>query len=264
MRSTGALGISVGTSLALEQGNLMNFRRIDTMLFNLRTLVRNALESYDKDDDTRYDTNQLMKDTEGDITFLAKYIDTHRNGKPVKMVVYYPSYRGLKGRYPHADIKDHSKGTDKQQKVFKAINGTCEKLLDKYEKLIIATNVGMPPFSGNGVVMTHHPVDLCETSGTGRLKLFESYTGVLKPFTDWNTKLTNGKNLMNIPLNRLTIQIFGDNSTDFMSSKQNIKDLVKTIANDSNWTAASTYSRVKSSIINLPESVDRAGLMMMF
>lgn len=264
MRSTGALGISVGTSLALEQGNLMSFRKIDSMLFNLRTLVRNAQESYDKDDENRYSVDQLVKDVEGDITFLAKYIDTHRNGKPVKMIVYNPSYKGMKSKFPHADIKDHSKGTEKQQKVYKTITSVCDKLFEKYEKLIVPTNVGMPAFNGNGVVMTHHPVDLCETSGTGRLKLFESYTGLLKSFPDWHTKLTNGKNMLNIPLNHLTIQIFGDNSTDFMSSKHNIKDLVKTIAHDNNWTTATTYSRVRSTIINMTAGVDRAGLMMMF
>lgn len=262
-RATGALGISVGTSLALETGNLMNLKNTDTILLNLRTLARNAQDSYTKDDDEYSDSAALAKDVIGDITFLAKYIETNRMGKPVKMIVYYPTYKGLKSKYPKADIKDHEKGTARQQLIEKTIVATCEAVFLKYEKLIVKTDVGMPAFSGNGIVLTHHPVDLCETSGVARLKLFESYTGELKSFPDWNTKLTGGKDLYNIPLNRLTIQVFGDKSTNFSSSIQGIRDVVKRIAEETHWTTASTMSRVRSTIASLPEGVERAGLMMM-
>lgn len=262
-RATGALGISVGTSSALEAGGLTSLGRTDSIQFNLRTLFRNAQESYTPEEKEYHDVEQLQKDVEGDITFLAKWIEKHRNGKPVKMVVYYPSYKGLKSKFPHADLKDIKKGTERQ----KAIHDTCIKVCDaiakKYEKLIIRTDVGMPAFTGNGIVMTHHPVDLCEVSGIGRLKLLESHTGALKPYTEWNTKLTGGSKLYNIPLNRLTIQIFGDRSVDFMASKPAIRELVKKIAEDNNWTTASSVSRIRSTISNLNQGVDRAGLLMM-
>lgn len=262
-RTVGSLGISVGTSSALEGGSLSSLRNTDSVMFNLRTLVRNAQDSYAKEDKEQFDPEQLAKDAEGDITFLAKYIETHRNGKPVKMVVYYPTYKGIYSRYPKADIKDHSKGTEKQQKTYNAITDTCEIVFKKYEKLIVKTDVGMPTFSGNGIVLTHHPVDLCETNGVARLKLLESYTGALKQYPDWNTKLTNGSKLYNMPLNRLTIQVFGDNSTNFKSSSQGIRDIVKQLAEDGHWTTASTMSRVRATIANLPEGVTRAGLLMM-
>lgn len=262
-RSTGSLGISIGTSGALEAGGLLNLRNTDSVLFNLRTLVRNAQESYENEDKEYHSPEVLAKDVEADITFLAKYIETNRNGKPVKMAVYYPTYKGIARKYPKADIKDHSKGTEKQKATEATIVKTCDIVYKKFAKLIVQTDVGMPPFAGNGIVLTHHPVDLCETPGVARLKLLESYTGALKLFPDWNTKLTNGKNLHNIPLNRLTIQVFGDNSTNFKSSIQGIKEVVKRIAENSHWTTASTMSRVRSSIAALPQGMDRAGLMSM-
>lgn len=262
-RSVGALGISVGTSLCLEAGTLQSFRNVDEVLFNLRTLVRNARESYTREESEFNDVDQLTKDVAGDITFLAKYVETHRNGRPVKMIVYFPTYKGIDGKYPKADIKDPLKGTDKQKEEEQIIFKVCEAIQKKYEKLIVKTDVGMPSFGGNGIVLTHHPVDLCETSGVTRLKLLESYTGVLKSYPDWYTKLTNGKKLMGIPLNRLTIQVFGDNSTNFKASSSGIREVVKRLADDHNWTSATSMSRVRSTIAGLPPGIERSGLMLM-
>jgi len=262
-RTVGTLGISVGTSLALEQGALSALKNTDSILFNLRTLVRNAQESYTKEDSEYHDPSVLAKEVAEDIAYLAKYVETHRNGKPVKFVIYYPSYKSLSSKYPKADIKDHTKGTAKQQAIAKTIKATCDRVFEKYQKLIVETDVGMPVFSGNGIVLTHHPVDLCETNGTTRLKLLESYTGVLKAYPDWNTKLTGGSKLYNIPLNRLTIQVFGDKSTDFQASIAGIREVVKRIADESNWTTATSTARVRSTIMNLPQGVERAGLISM-
>lgn len=262
-RTVGTLGISVGTSLALEMGALSTLRNTDTILFNLRTLARNARESYAKEDKEFNDPSVLAKEVGEDIAFLAKYVETNRRGKPVKFIIYYPSYKGLSSKYPKADIKDHTKGTAKQQATYETIKKTCDKVFEKYEKLIVETDVGMPTFSGNGIVLTHHPVDLCETLSPTRLKLLESYTGVLKAYPDWNTKLTGGSKLYNIPLNRLTIQVFGDNSTDFQSSIVGIREIVKRIAHDSNWTTATSSARVRTCIMNLPLGVERSGLISM-
>lgn len=262
-RTVGTLGISVGTSLALEGDAVSTFKNTDSILFNLRTLVRNAQESYERGDKEFHDSAVIAKDTEADIAFLAKYVETHRKGKPVKFVIYYPSYKGLNHKYPKADIKDHLKGTAKQIAAYKALVDACDIVFKKFEKLIVKTDVGMPAFSGNGIVLTHHAVDLCETPGVARLKLLESYTGVLKLYPDWNTKLTGGKELHNIPLNRLTIQVFGDKSTNFKSSIPGIREIVKRIADEHNWTTASPMARVRSTIASLPAGVERAGLMMM-
>lgn len=262
-RTVGTLGISVGTSLALEMGALSVLKNTDTILFNLRTLARNARESYTKEDTEFNDPSVLAKEVEEDIAFLAKYVETNRKGKPVKFVIYYPSYKGLADKYPKADIKDHTKGTAKQQATVETITKTCDKVFEKFEKLIVKTDVGMPTFSGSGIVLTHHPVDLCETNGVTRLKLLESYTGVLKAYPDWNTKLTGGSNLFNIPLNRLTIQVFGDKSTDFQASTAGIRDIVKRIAHDSHWTSATSTARVRSTIMNLPQGIERSGLISM-
>jgi len=263
MRALGALGMSVGTSLALELGGDA-IRSADTLLFNLRTLIRNAHAAYEKDDEGANDAKVLAKDVEEDLLKLGHYLEQLRKGKPIQMVVYYPSYRGLKSKYKHADLTDFlDNGTEKQKKFARLTKDVAEALISKHKKILVETDVGMPDFKGNGIVMTHHVVDLAEAQGYGRLFLLESYTGVLKPFTAWYTKLTGGEELHYMPFNRLTIQIFGDRSTNFKSSTKAIKDLVKKIALDNNWTSATSMSRVRNSINNLDNPVDKAGLLMM-
>jgi len=263
MRALGALGMSVGTSLALELGGDA-IRSADTLLFNLRTLIRNAQAAYEKDDEGANNVKVLTKDVEEDLIKLGQYLEQLRKGKPIQMVVYYPSYKGLERKFKHADLTDFlNKGTEKQKKYARLSKDVADALMSKHGKILVATDVGMPDFKGNGLVMTHHVVDLADVRGYSRLFLLESYTGVLKPFTAWYTKLTGGEELHYMPFNHLTIQVFGDRSTNFKSSSKAIKDLVKKIALDSGWTSATSMSRVRNSIAALDNPVDRAGLLMM-
>jgi len=263
MRALGALGMSVGTSLALELGGDA-IRSADTLLFNLRTLIRNAQAAYEKDDAGANDVKQITKDVEEDLLKLGQYLEQLRKGKPIQMVVYYPSYKGLKSKYKYAELTDFiNKGTEKQKAFARLTKEVADALMSKHGKILIATDVGMPDFKGNGIVMTHHVVDLAEAPAIGRLFLLESYTGVLKPFTAWFTKLTGGEELYYMPFNKLTIQIFGDRSTNFKSSSKAIKDLVKKIATEGKWTSATSMSRVRNTINSHENAIDRAGLLMM-
>lgn len=261
MRAVGALEMSVGTSLAFEGDLLNSLHRTDSVLFNLRTLIRNAHEAYEKDDKEAFNVDQVVKDVESDILLIGKWLETNRGTRPIKMTIYLPSYNDLQRRFPKATLA--TANTDKQKAKEKLIKGVSDKLIGKYPKHILSVSSKLPEFQGNGIVLTHHVVDLIDINGTGRLNLLESYTGVLKPFTAWHTKLTNGSELYYIPFNRLTIQVFGDKSTNFSSSSHGIKEVVKKMAKEGNWTSASTLSRVRGSINEWRIAVDKAGLLLM-
>lgn len=263
MRSTGALGMSLGTSLALEQGDAASQIRLsDVVLFNLMTLIRNAHDAYEtKEEKEALTADQLMEDVVGDLKVLSRWMEETRKTKPIRMVVYYPTYFSLGMRFPHADLKK-PKGVN-QERYDRLSKATAKKLYEKYDKIIEKTDVGMPSFKGRGIVLTHHVVDLVMVDAVARLMLMESYTGKVKPFTQWYTKLTGGEQLFFMPFNKLTIQVFGDRSTNFRSSSMGIKELVKKLATDFGWTSATTMSRIRSNINSLPQGVDRAGLLMM-
>lgn len=262
MRVTGGLGMSVGTSLAFEQTGEVLLAGIDCVLFNLRTLVRNAQQSYESGDTEPDDPKQLALDVEADLAIMAKWIEANRKNRPMRMVVYCPKYNNLESDYKLANVWKPT--TDKQKKIAMVYDKTIEKLLSKFSKLVVVTNDTLPDYSGEGLVLTHHVVDLVKVKGVGRLRLLESHTGAVKPFTEWHTKLTNGNDLYYMPFNRLTLQVFGDKSVNFKTQSHGIKELVKQIAVDNKWTSATTLSRVRSTINSLPMGVDKTGLLKMF
>lgn len=267
MRSTGTLGMSVGTSLAFEGEGANSIRTADTIMFNLRTLIRNAQQAYESGDKEATDVNQLAEDVSSDLRIIGGWLDQARKNKPIQMVVYCPDYSRLKSDFPKADLVDHSKdsksATEKQKANYALVAKVVEKLVKQYGKMIVETKAKLPPFNGKGIVLTHHVVDLTTAAGVGRLWLLESHTGTLKPFTLWYTKLTGGNELHYIPFNRLTIQIFGDKSTNFKASSHGIRELVKKLAQDNHWTSATTMGRIRGTISSLPSGVDKAGLMLM-
>jgi hypothetical protein len=263
MRSLGALGMSIGTSLAIEQPEAAaQIRGSDVILFNLLTLIRNAHDAYEsKEDKADLKPEQLMEDVVNDLKMLSRWLEEVRKTKPLQLIVYYPSYFSMKFRFPLADLAKRE--TDNQKKFDKLSDKTADLIYDKYKKLIERTDIGMPSFKGKGIVMTHRVVDLAVHDHVLRLTLMESYTGKLKPYTQWYTKLTGGKELYYLPFNKLTIQIFGDKSTDFASSSKAIKDLVKKLAQDSSWTPATTVSRCRLNINMLNDGIDKAALLKM-
>lgn len=261
MRTVGALGMSVGTSLAFEGETVPAILASDTILFNLRTLIRNAHQAYEKDDPDAFKTTQIVADVKDDIVKLAKWINENRGTRPINMVVYAPKYEGLKHKFKKADLWEPK--TNKQIAFAKLVDEVSSKLVREYKTLIHETDCQFPTFSGRGVVLTHHTVDLTLSNTVMRLHLLESHTGALKPYTQWYTKLTGGDELFNMPFNRLTIQIFGDRSTNFKSQSLQVKNLVKELAQQAKWTSATSYDRVKATINGMGHSVTKVGLQMM-
>jgi len=262
MRSTGALGMSIGTSLAFEGDAASTIRNSDAVLLNLFTLIRNAHDAYEtKEEKEALTATQLFEDVVSDLKIIAQWIEQARKTKPLSLKVYYPTYTTIKLRFPKADLKE-PKG-EKQIRWEKLSKEVAKDLYAKYSKILIKTDMGLPDYQGRGIVLTHHVIDLVSVDGVSRLTLIESYTGKLKPFTKWYTKLTGGDELYYMPFNRLTIQVFGDRSTHFKSSSHGIKELVKKLAKDFSWTSATTLGRIRVNINSMPNSADKAGLLLM-
>lgn len=265
-RTLGTIPLSVGTAEPFEKLQNTPMHRYQCLLMNIRTLVRNAREAFEK----LPSENELFEAVKDDITGLANYIVGLKLKTILDLKFYYPSYNSLPRLFPLAKLKEMDpRKLDKpnEQKRKEEIildNAVIKRIIKEFEKFIIQVDSTIPQFPGDGLIITHHPVDLVTTDSYHRLHLLESHTGAIKGYHLFHTKLTGGKEMPNMPLNKLTIQIFGDNATNFFSQNQAVKKEVKELANSVPWSSASTVSFVANSIRRMPtSSPERAILLKM-
>lgn len=262
MRELGELGMSIGTSLAFESDeSKFNLQRTDNLYLNVRTLIRNAAGAYPKDDRMAWDANSIATAVLEDLKAIGDVMEPIIKNRAINLVIYYPSYSGLKSMFPKADLWEPTK--EKQIQIAKLYQRVWEELKKRQPSLFTETNVTLPSFVGLCTVVTHHPVDLATCVGYQRLTLLESHTGTAKPYILWNTKLTGGNELFNIPLNKFTIQVFGDKSVNFKSSSHAIKTLVKDLAAEGKWTTMTSIERIRLTINTKTDGVTKAGLLLL-
>lgn len=104
-------------------------------------------------------------------------------------------------------------------------------------------NRKFPSFSGDALILTHFPVDLFNRYSFRNLRLLESHTGAIKGPALYATKLREGWGLQNIPFDRMTIQLFGDNQ-HFSPMYKKIRMVIYNLAIKNNWTWATTKDYV--------------------
>lgn len=111
--------------------------------------------------------------------------------------------------------------------------------------------------------MTHVPVDLLTGTRFSKLTLLESHTAKLKNKLDWNSKLTNGKDLPNMPFNAMTLQVFGDGGLFFSPMPMAVKKEVMSIAEKYKWTPATSLDKVKYGLQGMNDHLTRQILLTM-
>lgn len=254
LRTLGTVPISVGTAVAIEALQNTPMHRYQTFLMNIRTLVRNAREAYEELPSEKELTRAVKEDILGIVEFIAAL----KLRTVLDLKIYYPSYNSLERTFPLATLKEMDPdkllkpAEQKRKTAIQLDNKVIEATLDEFDKFITRVDCILPQFGGEGLIITHHPVDLVTTESYTRLHLLESHTGTIKGYASFNTKLTGGKELTNMPLNKLTIQIFGDNAVNFYSQSSAVKNEVKALASSVPWSSASTVGFVASSIRKLP------------
>lgn len=254
MRTLGNLGISVGTSLAFEGDFKDVIGETDTILLNLRTLVKSVMDA--SQDTGEYKKKSLMVQwTLDDIKGISKILEEHRGHRPLNMIIYNPSYLTLKMHFVAGDFWKPK--TLKQIEREDMLDSVCSKVSSELKELVKNNVSSLPKFEGKGLILTSYPVDLLLTESNRRLYLLERYTGTVKPFNLWYTKLTGSEDLENMPFNKLTIIVFGDKSTTFRSSKQALKDEVKELAIKGKWTSYTTVEKVRATINRFCSPADK-------
>lgn len=236
------LPLSVGTAIAFEA--LESDVKYGSIWVNLRTLFRNVYDSVDTDQRGEL-TPKAVVDT---MIEELGYITDYSKGKIDHIQVYHREYADLVHRFPKAIIRVPNTPLQKKYDLFMH-SVIDEVLLRDNEKTIDfdrgSTLLGKPVSS---LIITHYPLDLLSRSHFAKLRLLESYTGAIKSKSQWNTKLTDGKLLKNIPFNDFTVQVFGDGPVQFMRFPKKVRDAIIELADQYNWTSITTMEKVRQNL----------------
>lgn len=255
-RETSVIPISVSSALALEslfsEDPEKDFvYRNQSLWFNVRTLYRNLISAIKPEID--YDDEMLTLDLLEEIEILLTVVSENNVKGKNKVVLYANSHNNLEKLFPYAKVK-HPK-TEKQIKYFKQEKRILESLFDNLDsKEDYTVQMGDCELNGDDkevIVLTHHPIDLLSRYQFSELLLLESHTGAIKRQSQWNTKLTGGKQHPRIPFNALTLQVFGDQSTNFYSYSAAYKKAIIDLAKKANWNALTGSEKIITDLVQV-------------
>lgn len=255
-RDKGEAPLSIGTSLALESlcgfGEFPNenphLKNIDELWVNLKTLFRNFFNSIDKSIREQSLVRDFIDYFVEDLNVLVTTIE-NKSFNRVKVKFIYPKYthKEFTKLFPNA-IRKLPKTPNQ---IF--YNQIEEDVLhyfisneDYYQNLdVMKCDFKFKQRGKLTCLLTHYPVDLLNQSSFIKLWLLESHSGGIKGKDMWYTKLTQGNKLLDIPFNKLTMQVLGDGNTMFSSMNHKTKEHLFNLAAENNWTSVTTEEKIK-------------------
>ncbi len=241
-REVGVLPLSIGTALAFEpllQGK--NLKRFNVVLVNVNTIIRNYYASI---------KNKMAHYIHVDVaaSVIIDEMNLIREQCGTVPVEYYSStYSDIRAVLPGANIRQPH--TDKQifdqqqeQETLMAIakQGFVFRVFDRTELSF--------PQAGHALMFSHLPIDLFVRYDFNTLTLLESYTGRLKTRDEWQTKLTNGKELKRMPFNKFTLALFGDNGGMIAPQAISLRRAVLELSEVFEWTTITGMEKIKANI----------------
>lgn len=246
--------VSIGTSIAMESalGLLPEHETAkpvindyDAVWINLRTIYRNLMGAMETESRKTLMPEEIAEAINNEMMIIQSAISDKTRGL-VSVVFYVCNFSSLNRRFPHAAHRNVN--TQNQQTSYTLEQTSIRMVLDS------GTMADVRKFdiefgeSGKKVLLvTHQPIDLLNRYKFGKLDLLETHTGAIKPPSRWYTKLNGGKDLVNIPFDRMTLQVFGD-STMFSPMNLKIRRHLVELAKKHGWTYLTTRDYVMKCI----------------
>lgn len=252
MRALGWFGASVGTSLAFERiTNTGEFEQkfdktliqdMESIWVNLRTLIRNAHNAIDTQDQQYVTGQQLAEAVAEDWEAIVSAVQETNPNCDIEL--YLCTYEGINGEFPEANFRNSS--TTKQLSYETVERDVISYFLDNYSEELMKFKWQLSGSKGC-VLLTHLPLDLVSYPKFPSLKLLESHTGAVKERRHWHTKMKIKKDGPVIPFCRAMLVVFGDSA---MFSPQPIKarKLLLEISVKGNWHPLTTMAKIEQDV----------------
>lgn len=267
-REKGKVPVSIGTALAIEAGSGVYpdrpetpppFTQVKQLWVNLRTIVRNLYACLPTDVKESVVPEDLWQAALEELSILPAAVAQGSQGN-TKVVYYVSDYARMAQRYPGALIKEAK--TPKQLLQQKIEDVTLKLMLENnHQQQVEFFDFDIQGQHPASFILTHLPVDLLARYRFEKLSLLESHTGKIKGPGAWNTKLTNGKELENIPFNSFTLQLFGDNGNMFSPQSISVRRKMLELANQWGWTNVTSTDKIRETVKKVDNDEHRALLM---
>lgn len=254
-REKGGVPISIGTSLAIESGSGIYperpedpppFTNVKQVWINLRTIVRNLYACLPTDLKDTVLPDDLWQAALEELSIIPAAVDKGSMGK-CQVKYYVSDYARAAQRFPGAILREAK--TPKQIFQQKIEDVTLRMMLENnHQQHVEFFDFEIEGSHPASFIITHLPVDLLARYHFERLELLESHTGKIKGPGAWNTKLTNGKELGNIPFNRFTLQLFGDNGNMFAPQSITLRRKMLELAQRWAWTNVTTLDKIRETV----------------
>lgn len=268
-RTISAFPVSIGTSLALESidtgplnpydperviPNTVDTRNYTEFWVNLFTLFRNIYQSVPSASQESLEPLEIAEVMLQEIDIIKEFISGH-TANSLACVFYASDYSGLKQKHPHASLRiDKTAKQILYTETLKKAIGHVFKQFDKKDETIKHFSLSIEPKpTAKALVLTHYAYDLLSYKNFRTLDLLESHTGILKPRALWYTKLSNGRDLIRIPFNSMSMQVFGDSQT-FYAMNSKVRQQVLDLSQKYQWDAFTTADRVKYGLKNMSDA----------
>lgn len=260
--------VSIATALAVESAcgvhpeievKTAPIREVKGLWINLRTMVRNLMGSMDKMARAAVTPQDAAETLVEEFSIIESAIVNATQGA-VPVTFYHCTYSSLKRMFPKALLKVPSTVLQREYAAFE--KDTIAALRDMGSGSDLrAFDVELVGTHPSVFLVTHLAVDLLSRKFFDKLQLLESHTGAIKQPATWNTKLTNGRKLERMPFNAITLQLFGDGSTQFNAYPVKFKRAVEDIAEVHKWTPLTTKEKMLYGFSKIDDRRIRAQLM---
>lgn len=250
-RETGALPISVGTSLAIEALQQPHQPGYDYLWINLRTLYRNLIGAVTTQTRDAASPEMVAEVLLDEIQHIYTAVQGISQGK-ITPQFYTSEPQFLASVMPEAIIR--SPQTDLQKLNAFLADTAIGIMRQKMGKDTVMRFTPVLAGTGRTLLLTHYATDLLGHRNFKELLLLESNTGKIKRYADFNTKLTDGsKILTNMPFNGFTLSVFGDNNVVLRQMPAKIRQAVIGIADKYRWTPITTRDKIRFGIESISD-----------
>ena len=263
-RTQGAFPVSIGTSLALESimdgiqppydperviPQRIKLTDYTEYWFNIETLFRNILGSLNTNNPSDVKPAEVLAILFEEIEMIKQFVFDECLGT-VRFVPYRNVHGRLASKHPHGKLRMPT--TPKQMEYASFCENVCGHAVKQSNGVIQEFDRVLSGSGKKVLITTHMPYDLLSYGKFDSLELLESHTGVLKPRSQWHTKLTAAKTLARMPFNAMTIQVFGD-STTFAPLPQAARQQVIELSEEKKWHALATRDLIVYSLKGLKD-----------